>query len=247
VRAAVFAGYWRALHGSPGHPSVEFVRHGTVEYSWGTHRVLTRAVDRTVRCATPPGFRPTARSVAHVCGTTACTLRWVSGIARRGTWLAMLAGYSTGTRRPSTARRSAPVRQHCGGCLVTATHSHCARVRVRSADTRADGHGRADQHRRHQPAHACADGTADVCDIRADLIADVFRRCVPCSAAPFPPAPVVTVTKSQRPPPTPPPYAPRHSRAACVVLGIPPHRVPPRRAHRAAARASRPRHHMQAH
>jgi hypothetical protein len=37
-----FAGYWRAVHGSPGQPSVEFVRHGTVEYSRGTHRVLQR-------------------------------------------------------------------------------------------------------------------------------------------------------------------------------------------------------------
>jgi hypothetical protein len=41
VLAAVFAGYWRAVHGSPGHPTVGFVRHGTVEYSRGTHTVLT--------------------------------------------------------------------------------------------------------------------------------------------------------------------------------------------------------------
>ena len=66
--------------------------------------MLTRAVDRTVRCAPPPGRGPKARSAAHVCGTTACTLGWVSGIARRRAWLAMRAGYSTGTPRPSTAR-----------------------------------------------------------------------------------------------------------------------------------------------
>ncbi len=41
VRAAVFAGCWRAVHDSVGHPSVESVRHGTVEYSRGTHGVLT--------------------------------------------------------------------------------------------------------------------------------------------------------------------------------------------------------------
>ncbi len=50
-----------------------------------------------------PGRGPKARSAAHVRGTTACTLRWASGIARRGTGLALLAGYSTGTPGPSTA------------------------------------------------------------------------------------------------------------------------------------------------
>ena len=107
VLAAVFAGYRRAVHGSPGHPSVEFVRHGTVEYSQGTRRVLTgysrgQWIGRSgVHHRLIRG--PTARSAAHVCGPTACTLRWVSGIARRGTWLALLAGYSTGTPGPSTA------------------------------------------------------------------------------------------------------------------------------------------------
>ena len=161
MRAAVIARHWRAVHGSPGHPSVGFMRHGTVEYSRGTHRVLTRAVDRTVRCATPPARGPTARSAAHVCGTTACTLGRVSGIARRGTGLAMrrvLAGYSTGTPRPSTARTEAhPSASTAAAARVTVTHSDCARVRVRSADTRADGHARADQPRRHQPADARAE------------------------------------------------------------------------------------------
>jgi hypothetical protein len=144
VRAAVIAGYWRAVRALWGTTEQWPVWYGRIyrvltacshdgcphrrlrlaaavphscapalrarcdgnvltRYSRGTHGVLTRAVDRTVRCATPPGRGPTARSAAHVCGTTACALRWVSGIARRGTWLAMLAGYSTGTPGPSTA------------------------------------------------------------------------------------------------------------------------------------------------
>ncbi len=50
---------------------------------------------------------------------------------------------------------------------------------VRSADTRAD------QRRRHQPAHARADGATDVvgadlcADAIADVIADISRRCEP--------------------------------------------------------------------
>jgi hypothetical protein len=135
-------------------------------YSRGTHRVLTRAVDRTVRCAPPPGRGPTARSAAHVCGTTACTLRWASGIARRGTWLAMLAGYSTGTPGPSTActeaHPSASTAAVC--CRPTLCTVIC---RVRSADARSDT--RADQRRRHQPAHARAD------DHRADARAELRR------------------------------------------------------------------------
>ncbi len=72
----------------------------------------------------------------------------------------VLDGYSTAEYR---VHRSAPVRQHCGCCLVTATHSDCTRVRVRSADTRADGHARADQRRRHQPTHARADDVGAEC------------------------------------------------------------------------------------
>ncbi len=48
-------------------------------------------------------------------------------------------------------------------------HARRAVVRVRSADTRAD------QPRRHQPAHALADLLRT--DLRADVIADVSRRC----------------------------------------------------------------------
>jgi hypothetical protein len=155
----------RAVHGIVGRPSVWFVRDGAVECSQGTHtgthRVLTR-----VRCATPPGRGPMARSAAHVCRTTVCTLEWVSGIARRRTWLAVLAGYSTGTPRAEyRAHRSAPVRQHCG-CVLSAYAMHCARLRVRSADARADT--RADQRRRHQPAHARD-------DLRPDARAELCR------------------------------------------------------------------------
>ena len=149
-----------------GTPSVGFVRDGAVEcsqgYSHGTHRVLTR-----VRCAPPPGRGPTAPSAAHVCRTTACTLRWVSGIALRGTWLAMLAGYSTGTRRPSTARTEAhpslPTAAAAarGTCIALPLHAF---YRVRSADARSDT--RADQRRRHQPADARDDVRADA---RAEL------------------------------------------------------------------------------
>ena len=139
-----------------GTPSVGFVRDGAVEcsqgYSHGTHRVLTR-----VRWAPPPGRGPTARSAAHVCGTTACTLRWASGIARRGTWLAMLAGYSTGTPGPSTActeaHPSASTAAAARGTLIAL--ALCALLRVRSADARSDT--RADQRRRHQPADARAE------------------------------------------------------------------------------------------
>ncbi len=60
----------------------------------------------------------------------------------------VLDGYSRAEYR---VHRSAPVRQHCGGCLLAVTHSDCTRVRVRSADTRAD------QRRRHEPAHARAE------------------------------------------------------------------------------------------
>jgi hypothetical protein len=52
-------------------------------------------------------------------------------------------------------------------------------LRVRSADTRSDEHARADQRRRHQPAHARADRIADLGDLRADHIADVSGRCAP--------------------------------------------------------------------
>ncbi len=63
------------------------------------------------------------------------------------------------------AHRSAPVRQHCQWLCCRPTL--CAVIcRVRSADTRADGHGRADQRRRHQPAHARTDVRADA---RAEL------------------------------------------------------------------------------
>ncbi len=161
VLAAVFAGYWRAVHGSPGHPSVWFMRHSTVEFSQGTHRVLTgyhatRAVDRTVRCAPPPGRGPTARSAAHVCGTTACTFKVGERHRTEGDLACdarrVLDGHSRAEYR---VHRSAPVRQHCGFCLVTVLHCTC--VRVHSADTRSDGHARADQRRRHPPAHARAE------------------------------------------------------------------------------------------
>ncbi len=146
--------------------------HGVLTgYSRGTHGVLTRAVDRTVRCAPPPGRGPTARSAAHVCGTTACYLKVgerhrtegdLACDARRA-----LAGHSPGTRRPSTARTEAhPSVSTAAAARVTVTHSDYARVRVRSADARADGHARANQRRRHQPAHARADLRADA---RAEL------------------------------------------------------------------------------
>jgi hypothetical protein len=132
----------------------------------GHCRVLTVVLTR-VRCAPPSGRGPTARSAAHVCRTTACTLKVgerhrtegdLACAARR-----VLDGYSRAECRAH--RRSAPVRQHCG-CLVAVTHSHCARVRVRSADARSDS--RADQRRRHQPADV---GT----DLRADARAELCR------------------------------------------------------------------------
>jgi hypothetical protein len=118
VRAAVFAGYWRAVHGSPGQPSVGFVLHGTVEYSQGTHGVLTWAVDRTVRCAPPP------RSWDHGTQCSACVRHdgVYSKVGERHRTEGDLAcdarrvldGYSRAEYR---VHRSAPVRRHCG-CVV---------------------------------------------------------------------------------------------------------------------------------
>ena len=55
-----------------------------------------------------------------------------------------------------------------------------------SADTHSD------ERRRHQPAHTRADGAADVPDVSASLLADISRRCAPCTAlprcAPLPPS-----------------------------------------------------------
>jgi hypothetical protein len=74
------SGQCTAVWGTPENGLCGMALSSTPAYSQGTHRVLTRAVYRMVRCAATPGRGPTSHSVAHVCGTTACTLRWVSGI-----------------------------------------------------------------------------------------------------------------------------------------------------------------------
>ncbi len=102
----------------------------------GYSSVLTWAVDRTVRCAPPPGRGPTARSAAHVCGTTACTLGWVSGIARRGTWLVLLAGYSPGTPAPSTARTEARPSASTAAAVWSQQRTQAIRVCACAAPTR---------------------------------------------------------------------------------------------------------------
>jgi hypothetical protein len=171
--------HW-AAHGSPGHPSVGFLRHGTVEYSQGTHRVLTGYSQGTHTGSGSDG--PVCNSAwawAHGTQCSACVRHHgvyfkvgerhrtegdLACDARR-----VLTGYSRAEYR--VHRRSALVRAHCGGCLIRliALRQTLRVRRVRSADTRAD------QRRRHQPADARAD---DLCThARADLIADVFRRC----------------------------------------------------------------------
>jgi hypothetical protein len=85
-------------------------------------------------------------------------------------------------RVPSASEAHPPALcAHCG-CLV----SLCTGIfRERSADACSD------QRRRHEPAHAHADGAADVvgtdlrADARADVIADVSRRCPGLPSAPY--------------------------------------------------------------
>ena len=112
-------GTQRAVHGSPGHPSVGFVRHGTVEYSQelrrshGYSRVLT--CTHTVPRTPPFWLWANVTQYMAVCGTTAC-----SGTARveqhRGTHTVL-----KGT--PTTAL---PRRVHetpsCSCCSICGTH-----------------------------------------------------------------------------------------------------------------------------
>jgi hypothetical protein len=93
------SGQCTAVWGTPEYDLCGMAPASTHRVLQRTHRVFTRAVHRMVRCATPPGRGPTSHSVAHVCGTTACTLRWVSGI------------HSTAERTKGTHR----VRVRCRG------------------------------------------------------------------------------------------------------------------------------------
>jgi hypothetical protein len=103
-----FAGSLRTVHGRSGHPSVGFVRLGTVEYSRGTpeySRVLKDTHLYSPRTAHPP-FRSRANVTQYmaVSGTSPC-----SGTARveqhRDTHT-VLTGTPTVLRTPPRARHS---------------------------------------------------------------------------------------------------------------------------------------------
>ncbi len=103
-----------SVHGSPGHPRVWFAWHGTVEYSKGIHTVLTGYSRSTHKGSGSDGPVCTAAwAWAHGTQCSACVRHHgvYSKVGERhrtaGTWLALLAGYSTGTPEPSTARTEA--------------------------------------------------------------------------------------------------------------------------------------------
>ncbi len=111
------AEYWRAVHGGLGHPSVEFVRHGTVEYSPGTpaysQRTQGYSLVLTRRCAPRRSGRgPTSHNT------------WQCVAPPRAAALRMSAtyGYSHGTQgalpRYCAPRRvrDTPLRSFCSIC-----------------------------------------------------------------------------------------------------------------------------------
>jgi hypothetical protein len=158
-----------ALQRSLAHSGVGVVWCGTSGYSRGTHGVLTQY--RVSKTGVP---RRRGVDVSH--SVAQCT-------APRGAMVLcsrVLTGYSQGSfvhrRVPSAKKHTRPRALRLPCCRTVL----CTVIwRLRSADARSDGHARADQRRLHQPAHARADGAADHCDLHADRIADVSRRCAP--------------------------------------------------------------------
>jgi hypothetical protein len=132
----------------------------------GTHRVLTGYYRNTVL----------VRQVFHgvvvwACHTVSC--RVLHHLVCASGYLGVLDSTHTVLRRRSCpAECRVQVKRTAAVCYRATL---CTEIlRVRSADARSDGHARADQRRRHQPAHAHANGATDV--VGTDLRADISRR-----------------------------------------------------------------------
>ncbi len=178
LRQVLTAGYWRAVHGSVGHTGA--VARVVWPYVSGAHgaltqRVLSSAVPAGGCCARMHRHCAWAATEAYPQGASS-VLTWYS----HGTHVVLSRYCATplGTRHsfvrvwpslwdlgPLCPPSSAEKQHTRPSSEINSAVLGCASRTVRgcSADPRSDGHARADQPRRHQPAHARADAWAELC------------------------------------------------------------------------------------